>query len=303
MQTSAARPLAALVFTIVLWGIAPVFIRGVSVALGPADAFVIRLAISAVIFAVIGFFTSGFAVSRRDWPQLLFVSLFGLFGYYGGTIFGFAYAPAGVGALLMSIQPILIGIIAWAAGQERLTLATIIGLLIALAGSVLLVWGDGLGISVAQKAELVWGVGLLLLASITWAFYVVYSRSLSDRIGALKVSCLSNMLIALPVLPFLRLDMIPKVANLPTEALTGLVLLTTVGSLSVITWNYAAPHLKPSLLGMSLYMMPVIAVAAGWLILNEAITVQIIIAAALILLGVAISQIKTFSPRSTKVSA
>jgi drug/metabolite transporter (DMT)-like permease len=303
MHTGTSKALAALIFTIVLWGIAPVFIRGVSVALGPADAFVIRLVASGLIFTVIAFFTTGFAISRKDVPHLLFITFIGLFGYYAGTIFGFAYAPAGIGSLIMSSQPILIGLIAWAVGSERITLATVLGLAIALAGSVLLVWGDDLGISAAQKSDLLIGVGLILIASITWAIYVVFSRSLSEKLGAIKVTCLSNMLIALPMLPFLRKDMIAKVAAMPTEAMTGLALLLTVGSLSVITWNFAAPKLKPSLLGMSLYMIPVIGVFAGWLILGEVITPQIIFAAALILLGVAVSQLKTFSRKPAKVNA
>ena len=118
MQSGTSKALAALIFTIVLWGIAPVFIRGVSVALGPADAFVIRLVASGLIFAVIAFFTTGFAISRKDVPHLLFVTFIGLFGYYGGTIFGFAYAPAGIGSLIMSSQPILIGLIAWAVARS-----------------------------------------------------------------------------------------------------------------------------------------------------------------------------------------
>ena len=146
-------------------------------------------------------------------------------------------------------------------------------------------------------------MGLILIASITWAIYVVFSRSLSEKLGAIKVTCLSNMLIALPMLPFLRQDMFAKVVGLPTDAMTGLALLLTVGSLSVITWNFAAPKLKPSLLGTSLYMIPVIGVFAGWLILGEVITPQIIIAAALILLGVAVSQLKTFSRKPAKVNA
>jgi drug/metabolite transporter (DMT)-like permease len=301
MQPGTSKAILALAFTVCVWGLTPVFVRGVSLALGPYDAFVIRLFISGILYAAITAALGNFAFPRADVPKLLMITLPGLLGYYAGTIFGFAYAPAGVGTLIMASQPLLIGLFAWLAGAERLTPATVAGLAVAFLGSVLLIWGDDLGIAAAQKADVLIGVALIFLASLGWAFYVVASRDLVARHGAIKITGLSNMLIALPMIPFLRLDMLPKLASMPLDAKVGLGILFTVGNVSVITWNYAGPRLRPSALGMALYVVPVIAVFAGWFVLGERITQQIIIAAAVILLGVAISQLTLFSEKSAKV--
>jgi drug/metabolite transporter (DMT)-like permease len=296
MHSDTTKPLLALAFTVFVWGITPVFVRGISLALGPYDALIIRLAISAVIYGVILALTSGFKFPRQDWPRLLAVSFFGMLVYFSFSIFGFRYAPAGVGTLIMSSQPIIIGLLAFAAGAERISVMTIVGLLVSFAGSVLLVWGDDLGVAAASKADVLLGCGLIFLASLGWAVYVVFSRPLTQRHGAIKISCLTNMLIALPVLPFLRGDMIGKVLHMPFDAKLGFLFLTTIGTLSVFSWNFAAPRLRPSVLGASLYVMPVTAIFAGWLILNEAITLQIIVAAAVILVGVGISQLRLPKP-------
>jgi drug/metabolite transporter (DMT)-like permease len=303
MQSEMPKALAALAFTVCVWGMTPVFVRGVSLALGPYDALVIRLFLSGLIYAAITAAFSDFKFPLADVPKLLLVTLPGLLGYYLGTIFGFAYAPAGIGTLIMSSQPLLIGLFAWVAGAERLTPTTLVGLAVAFLGSVLLVWGDDLGISAAQKGDLLLGVAFIFLASLGWAFYVVYSRDLVAKHGAIKITGISNMLIALPMIPFLRLDMWPKLTNMPLDAKVGLGILFTFGTVSVITWNYAGPRLRPTLLGMALYVVPIIAVFAGWLVLNEQVTSQIIVAAAVILLGVAISQATTFTRRAAKAAS
>jgi drug/metabolite transporter (DMT)-like permease len=300
MQQPQTKALIALSITIVLWGILPVFIRDVSVALGAHDALIIRLFLSAIVYAIFATCFTGWRFPLKDLPQVALLSLVGLLGYYTFSIIGFSYAPAGIGTLIMSTMPILISLLAWFVGAERITPMTIIGLLISFGGSALLVMGDDLGLTTATKQDMLIGCGMIVLASVTWAFYVVFSRSLFQRHDVMKVTALCNIIVAMPLLPFLRLDMISKVVSLPTQTQVGLGLLCTVGTLSVIGWNYANPRLKPSVLGASLYLMPIIALVAGWFWLGEGITSQIVVAATIILCGVAIAQIKLDLSRFAK---
>ena len=301
MLSTQAKALLALIATVVVWGITPVFARTVSMALGPYDALVVRLIAGALIYMILLAATTGFRFPREDVPRLLLVTFLGFFLYFLFSVFGFAYAPAGIGTLIMSSQPILIGLIAWSIGAERITAMTIVGLLVSFAGSVLLVWGDDVGVASAAKSDVLLGCGLIFLASLGWAFFVVFSRPLAQKHGAVKIAGLTNILMAIPLLPFARADMPAKILNLPFNALFGFVILTTVGSLSAIGWNYAAARLKPSVLGASLYVMPVVAVSAGWLILHEAVTPQILLGAVVILAGVALSQIRMSPTQNAKV--
>ncbi|MFO1033939.1 MAG: DMT family transporter [Hyphomicrobiales bacterium] len=294
-QISSPTPaaLGALAFTTAIWGVTPVFVRSFSLVAGPEQALIIRLIIVGVIFAVAMLFTSGFAIAKAHWPRLLFISLFGMLGYFVFSVFGFKYAPAGIGTLIMSTQPLLIALLAAFLGAEKLTLATVLGLVISFGGSVLLVSGDNLLGEGTSSDDLIFGCALIFLAGVTWSFYVVLSKPLIREYGPLKITGWSNVLIALPMLPFVRGETFDTLRNLPAAAWWALAFLSTFGaSLSVVTWNYAAGHLRPSLLGASLYVVPVLAVIAGWAMLDEAVTWHIIIAAAVILLGVAISQIK-----------
>jgi drug/metabolite transporter (DMT)-like permease len=61
--------------------------------------------------------------------------------------------------------------------------------------------------------------------------------------------------------------------------------------MTVITWNYAVGHLKPSAVGATLYLIPLLAVAAGAVLLGETVTATTVAAGAIILAGVAVAQI------------
>lgn len=60
--------------------------------------------------------------------------------------------------------------------------------------------------------------------------------------------------------------------------------------LATITWNYGASRLPAAAAGAFIYMVPIIGVAAGALLLGEAITPGMLLGGGLILLGVAIAQ-------------
>jgi drug/metabolite transporter (DMT)-like permease len=293
MLSDTAKALAALIFTVVVWGITPVFARSLSLALGPVEALIIRLILVAIVFVVTLALTTGFQIATKDWPKLLIISFVGMLGYFAFSVFGFRYAPAGIGTLIMSTQPMIIAILARVIGIEQLSPNTIVGLIVSFVGSALLVMGSGDGIGSASAADISFGCILIFLGGVTWSVFVVFSKPLIQTYGALKISGMSNALIALPMLPFVNGRTLDTLANLNSDAIFGLLFLTFVGaSLSIVTWNYAAASLRPSMLGSSLYVMPVVAVIAGWAMLNEAVSANTIMAAAIILAGVAISQFK-----------
>lgn len=293
MNSALNKALFALIFAVVVWGVTPVFVRGISLALGPEMALVVRLILVALVFVVILALTTGFHIAKHDWPKLLIVSLVGMLGYFAFSIFGFRYAPAGIGTLIFSTQPMIIAILASLIGTEKLSSTTLVGLVISFFGSALLVWGSGGGLDTTLGIETAIGCALIFFAGVAFSIFVVFSKSLIQTYGALKITGLSNAVIAVPLLPFVNAQTLNALSNLDQNAIWALVFLTTLGATaSVVAWNYAAGLLRPSLLGSSLYVVPIIAVIAGWAMLNEAITLNTIVAAAVILAGVAVSQYK-----------
>jgi drug/metabolite transporter (DMT)-like permease len=283
-------PLLALGFTVLVWGVAPAIIRSFSLAAGAADALVIRSVATGICCVVLLPFFGGFTVARQDVPRLCLISLIGMFGYFAGSVFGFSYITSAVGGIVISTQPLLIALLASVIGAERVTLPTIIGLIVSFIGSLYLFSGDAQG-NLSQSHMIIGGL-LIFTSGAFWAVYVIYSKSLIQSYGSVKLSLLSLALATLPALLFISPSTWVTTVSLDQNSLLSLFYLTFIGTLVTLgTWNYAVGLLRPTAVGASLYLIPIFAIAAGTLLLGEIVTATTLIAGAIILLGVAIAQL------------
>ena len=279
---------AALAFTVLVWGAAPAFIRSFSLATGAADALVIRTGSVAICCLLVLPFLGGFYVARKDIPKLLLISL-GMFGYFAGSIFGFSRVTSGVGGIIISTQPLLIALLAAFFGAEKIRALTIVGLIISFAGTLYLFSGDtSVG---ADHRNLITGGLMIFVSGFFWAIYVIFCSPLIRTYGSFKIAALSNILATVPALAFASGSTWNTIANLDGKSWGALGYLTLIGTLlTVSTWNFATAQLKPTTVGASLYLIPILAIAAGAVILGESITTTALIAGAIILLGVALAQ-------------
>ena len=280
---------AALAFVILIWGITPVFIRSFALAAGAADSLVIRNVLVSALFLVFLPFFGGYHIAREDWPRLALVSLVGMLGYNIGSVFGFSYAPAGIGGLIIATQPLLIAVLAAMVGSEKLGAAAILGLTISFIGSLFLFQDDG--VSQIPRNEILIGSALIFLAGLAWSVYVVFSKPLIQRYGSYKISALTLTIAAPPLLVLASEKTLDVALSLDSAALFALFFLVVIATfISLMLWNFATGALRPTAVGASLYLVPILAVLSGYALLNEAITQNTLIAGAIILAGVAIAQ-------------
>lgn len=289
-----AAALLALLFTTVVWGIGPVFLRTLSVDLGPADHLSIRYAIVAAMYLVGLAFTGGWHIARRDWPRLLIISVIGMVGYNLGSAFGFAYVPAGIGSLTIGTQPLLIALLGAAIAREPLTYAMVTGLVLAFIGTGLLVWNDL--INTANSSSLVVGGALVFGSGAAWAIYVVLAKPLIRTYGSYSITALSiSIASAIMVAGLARPSTLATLqAMTPRNWLDMGFMVVLSTFIATITWNYGASRVASAAAGSFIYLVPIIGVLAGAAMLGETITSSMLLGGALILVGVAIAQ---FGPR------
>ncbi|MBC8037939.1 MAG: DMT family transporter [Rhizobiales bacterium] len=288
------RALLALLFTVVVWGLGPVFIRTLSVELGPADHLVIRYTLVTIAYlaglAVMG----GWRIERRDWPRLVLISIVGLAGYNLGAAFGFELVPAGIGSLIFGTEPLLIALLAAMVAREKLSAETLIGLAIAFAGTILLIWGD-LGFTSGGK-DFLRGCAFVFLSVVAFSVYVVASKPLVQKYGSYSIAAIATSLATAVMLVLLArptaMDTVAAMSPRNWFDMAYVVILSTF--ISTLTWNYGASRLPAATSGAFFYFMPVIGVIAGAILLGEAITSAMLIGGGLILLGVGLVQ---FGPR------
>lgn len=287
-MTLKARAIIALVFTIFVWGVAPAFVRSFSLTTGPADAMVIRMCFTALA-ALPLFLLSGWHIDRSDFGKLFVVAVIGMFGYFLGSIFGYSYVPAGFGSMIIAVQPLLIALIAAMIGADKLTLPSVIGLIISFVGSIYLFAGNMAG-DMKFNDMLLGGV-LLLGCDIAWAIYVIFSKPLLRKYGTFKITAWTLLLCAPPSLAFISGSTLSTALSLDGQAFFSLFFLSVIGTVvCVVTWNFAVPYLNSTTMGASLYLIPVLAVLSGWAVLHEKISSSTLIAGLIILTGVAVAE-------------
>ena len=284
------RAVFALLFTVVIWGIGPVFLRTLSVDLGAADHLAIRYAIVSVLYLILLAMFSRAAIARADWPRLLIISTVGMVGYNLGSAFGFERVTAGIGSLIIGTQPLLIALFGALISRERLTPAAIIGLIVGFIGVVLLVWKD-LGVA-TDGTDLLIGSTLIFLCGVAWAVYVVMSKPLVIKYGPLSITAWSIVLGSAVMVPLLgRPSTLMTVAAMSPRSWLEMAYIGIVSTIiASISWNFGASRMTAAACGAFLYMVPIIGVASGALILGEPVTLGMLTGGILILTGVAIAQ-------------
>jgi drug/metabolite transporter (DMT)-like permease len=287
-MSNLARATLALCFTIFIWGVAPALVRSFSLATGPTDAIAIRLCFTALA-AIPIFLFYGWRIALRDIPVLLIISCMGMFGYFLGSIFGYALVPAGFGSMIIALQPLLIALVAASIGIEKLNRYSIVGLIISFIGTLYLFGGNMNGDM--KLHDMLMGGALLFLCDLAWVIYVVYSKPLVQKYGTFKITAWTLVLCALPSLPFISASTLPAALSLNLQDVIALVFLSVLGTvICLVTWNYATGHLSATTMGASLYMVPVLAVLSGWALLHEPFSMSTVVAGAIILSGVAVAE-------------
>ena len=224
-----------------------------------------------------------------SWPSFAFVGFFMLGLGNGGVTFGEQYVPSGLAAVLIATSPFwMIGLESLWKDGERLTWQAAIGLAVGFAGILVLVWPDLLA-SFSGGSGYALGVLALQIACLGWAIGSTYAKRHSQSGDVLAGAAMQMTFGGLWLLIFATLaGEWPSVSfNLRTGAAT--IYLTIFGSIAAYTcYAYALKHLPVSTVSLYTYANPVIAVVLGTVLLDEPFGARMLVAAAIIALGMVI---------------
>ena len=200
-----------------------------------------------------------------------------LFAYAGGFSFAYVSMPAGTGALLLfgAVQASMIGYGLWRG--ERMGAVRSAGLVCAMAGLVAL--------CLPGAGAAPWSGSLLMLgAGVAWGVYSLRGRAAQDPIGAtagnfLRATCLAGAL-SLAFLGSWHWDARGVALAVASGALTS--------GLGYAVWYTALRGLNASTAATVQLSVPVIAAAAGIVLLDEALSLSLVLSSGAILGGIAV---------------
>lgn len=157
----------------------PLYADGMS----PASVLFFRYLLAIpVLGAMVAWRRQRFGVSLRQGASLAAMGL--VFALSSLLLFmSYNYMSAGIASTLLFVYPIMVAVIMTCVYGERLTLSTVLCILMALSGIALLYRGDG------HSTLSLAGTAMVFGSSLSYAVYLVYiSRSQLDRMPTVKVT-------------------------------------------------------------------------------------------------------------------
>jgi drug/metabolite transporter (DMT)-like permease len=256
--------LGAALTTVLLWGSAFVAIRAAGDSMEPGSIALGRLLVSGVLLGAVALARREPLPARRD---LLAIGSFGVLwlGVYSVSLNAAERrVDAGTAAMLISLGPVLIAILAGIFLREGFPRWLFAGCAVAFAGCVLI------GVASTQsdsRTDL--GIALLLVAALSYAAAVVIQKSVLARVSALQATCLGCLAATLACLPFAP-GLVEDLRNAEATSI-GWVVYLGVGptALGFATWAYALRRMTAGRLASLTYLIPVVAILLGWAILGE----------------------------------
>ena len=247
----------------------------------------LRYALSVLCFGVwIALARAAWPKGRAQWGHLAVTGLLMQAGYLGGVWAAIKHGiAAGTVSLIVGLQPVLTALwVSFVASRRRhantVTAGQWLGLLLGLAGLVLVVWRK---LGVGEVNALNFGLSLLALLSITVG--ALYQKRHVAPCDVRTASCV-QMLAALVVsLPFALLEHEPLVWHPQLiGALAWSVLVLTLGgsSLLFILLQRGAATRVTSLF----YLVPPCTALMAWVLFDELLTPAVLAGMALAALGV-----------------
>jgi drug/metabolite transporter (DMT)-like permease len=205
-------------------------------------------------------------------------------------LIGLRVTTAFAAALLGATIPVFTAALAVAFQVERATARTGVGLALALGG---VVWLTGVG-------SLDVGALVIALNCLSYSLYIVFSKRVIQRVGALTMVAWLFTWGALLLSP---LGVPPLLRGMATWdargwALVGvIVLLPTIVAYYANAW--ALGRSSPTLVTVYIYLQPLLAALLQWVQLGESIPVRAVVASALILVGVTVVASRRVALRPT----
>jgi len=246
-------------------------------------------------FLIAGLVLAGFALATegsiprpadgREWGIVSGLAVTGIFLYALCFFYGLRHIPAGRGALVVALNPVVVALAAWFVGQERMTPMRFAGIAIALAGCLTVI-GNGDPLALFQGTV---GLGEWLIVGcvLSWTAYTFIGWQATGRFSPLATTFYASLsgAILLGLAALLQGDIDP--AAWSWRVWSGMGFLAIFGTAIAYTWFTDAVHrLGAGHASIFINLVPVFAVLQAALLLGERLGLAVLAGGTLVIAGV-----------------
>ena len=253
------------------------------------DIAILRYAIAAPGFAFILWRARGLpGLTRADAVRLITAGLLVVVGYHLLLNVGTSHTTSGIAALVVALAPGMTLLLATAVGLDRLRARQVLGLGVAFTGVAIVV---ALGTGQELALDNATGPLIVLGAPLSFALYNVILKPLLARHDLLALTAATSLVGIVGLVPFARVSTVTAVIGASSQDVALLLYLGVLATLlGYIGWNVGLRGLGPTRAVSYTYANPLLALAIGAIVLDEPVTVWIVLGGALVVGGIAATQ-------------
>ncbi len=279
-QKQERKALISALLATFLWASAFAGIRAGLEGYGPLELALLRFSFASLLFVIYALATRMEMPRREDLPRIFILGLTGITIYHCAINIGEVTVTAGTASLIISTSPVFTTIMAKYMLKEEFRPIGWVGFLLSLIGVCLMALnGDG-GLKISS------GALLILLASISTAFYMVYQKPLFSRYKPIATMAYITWAGTIPMLVFIPGLLKQMAVAPPASTLSALYIGAFPGAIAYAAWSVANEIYPSSTLSSFLYLSPPLAILIGYLWLGEIPTGGQILGGVIALIGV-----------------
>jgi len=279
------KPVAALLGVQALFGSLPVIGKVVLAVIPPIALVGFRVGITALIlFVVQAIRRRLWLTSRKDYLIMAGLSVFGVTLNQLLFIGGLSLTKASNTSLLAATIPVFTLLVSVIAGYERLRTGKVLGMMLAIAGVVVLI--DPRNASFSSETTL--GDVLIVLNSLSYGVYVALSKDVITRNGAFRSMMWIFIFAGIVCVPLGGVSMYSAgIAGVSLTVWLLVLYIAVVATAGPYLLNaYAISKVPSSVVAVYIYLQPVIGFVLAVLFLRESIGPAFITATLLVFAGV-----------------
>lgn len=277
----------------IVWGTTYLGIRVAVETIPPWFVSSIRQGLAAIIVYFILLYKKELAwIGWKDFKIQFILSILMLVFANGFTTIAEQSVSSGLTSIMSSLVPVVIFIGSLLFGLQKPNWKGFIGVLLGFTG-VVFIFRNGL--SDILDPDYKTGILFLSIAILSWSTGVLYSKKHSKESNNITLNLLYQFSIASVVQIALAFIFYPdaKISEWSSRSIFAVIYLAIFGSvLALFCYYFALKRISAVRVSVLNYVNTIIAIFLGWLLLDEVITIDFIIAAFLIMSGVFIINYK-----------
>ncbi|MFC4766101.1 DMT family transporter [Effusibacillus consociatus] len=272
------RSVKALLWTVaVIWGLNVVMIKFLVGYFPPTTLAAVRIGAATLLLLGILAWQAGFQkISVKSWAYTIVAGVSSIFVHQSTLGMGLQTANASTGSLILGLNPLVTGVLAYFLFREPMTWNRILGVIMGFCGVITVVMGDSILKGTVDGLQFGEGEMLVVAAMLTYVFGGLLVKKAAETVPVLVITAYMHAVgtLCLAAASFFEIESLGGVVW-PTDWFTWAVLLFSgwvATALCGIWWNNGILKIGAGRTAMFLNGMPAASLVFAVLLLGERLT-------------------------------